>query len=123
VVFGSAAFLARVKHMRVAVDQPWQHRRLAQIDYLSPCRNLNLTLRPDISDFFTREDNDLPRQHLPALAVEQMSRADRFYLRRRRALQRATIRSYARRYPRPAPRARIRLHLALHRRRAQQHSK
>ncbi len=108
VIFGCALRFTRVEHVRVRVDQAGKHGRLAQIDDGSAGRNFDASLRSNRRDSFARKDDDLVFQHQSALAVEQVSGADRHGSRSGPALLHSAVGPDTRDGPRASPRRRYR---------------
>src|SRR2546425_1476911 len=90
--------------MRMRIDQAGQDCSLAQVNDSSSRRNLDLTLRSDISDSLAQKKDNLVRQHLAALAVKQPARTDRDNFGSRRTFIGANIRrphAWPRAHPSP----------------------
>jgi hypothetical protein len=105
-----------IEHVRVRIDQARKHGRLTQVNDLSSCRNLDLSLRSDGRDAVAHQQNHLLGQHLAALAVEQAAGTDRDNSRSRRALIEAAVGSHAWLRARPSPRSLWSLRPQRHRR-------
>ena len=119
VVFGGAVGLARIEHVRVAVDQSGQHRRAAEVDHLRAGGNFDLRLRSDRGDALAEEKHHLIGQHLAGLAVKHVAGANGDFARGRRAQLDASVGTDAWRRTCSSPRSRGSLTLSPERGRAE----
>jgi len=80
-----------VEHVGMGVDQAGKHRRLRQVNHFSSGRNPDLAFRSNIRDPFALQNDHLPREQLPRVAVEQPAGTHGDHARRRRALNDAAL--------------------------------
>jgi len=98
-----------VEHMCVRIDQTGQHRCPTEINDLSSSWNFDLRFGPDFRDPLALQKDDLFRQHLAALAVEQSACPNGDHLSRRSAFDHTTVGSHAGRWSGSPPWSRGRL--------------